>query len=153
EQAVDKTVERFGGIDILVNNASAISLTDTRHTEMKRFDLMHQVNTRGSFLCAKLCQPHLEHSDNPHILNLAPPLNFEERWFAPHTAYSISKFGMSLCVLGMAGEFRRLGIAVNALWPRTAIATAAVENLIGGKAATERSRKPSIMADAAHHIL
>lgn len=153
ERAVTSTVERFGGIDILVNNASAISLTDTSHTEMKRFDLMHQVNTRGSFLCAKLCLPYLERATNPHILNLAPPLNFEERWFAPHTAYSISKYGMSLCVLGMAGEFRSRGIAVNALWPKTAIATAAVENLLGGTAVLERSRKPGIVADAAHYVL
>ncbi len=151
--AVEQCVERFGGIDILVNNASAISLTDTLHTEMKRFDLMHQVNTRGSFLCAKLCIPHLSQRPNPHILNLAPPLNFEERWFAPHTAYSIAKFGMSLCVLGMAGELRSKRIAVNALWPRTVIATAAVENLLGGAPVVQRARKPSIVADAAHHIL
>lgn len=152
-EAVASALQHFGGIDVLVNNASAISLTDTPGTEMKRFDLMHQVNTRASFLCAKLCLPGLERAENPHILNLAPPLNFEERWFAPHTAYSIAKFGMSLCVLGMAGEFRKRGIAVNALWPKTVIATAAVENLLGGRAVVERSRHPSIVADAAHHIL
>jgi len=152
-EALAQTVERFGGIDVLVNNASAISLTDTRQTDMKRFDLMHQVNTRASFMCAKLCLPERGRAENPHILNLAPPLNFEARWFAPHTAYSISKFGMSLCVLGMAAEFRSAGIAVNALWPKTAIATAAVANLLGGQAVVERSRKPSIVADAAHHIL
>lgn len=152
-EAVARTSAHFGGIDVLVNNASAISLTDTRRTDMKRFDLMHQVNVRASFLCAKLCLPELERATNPHILNLAPPLNFEERWFAPHTAYSIAKFGMSLCVLGMAGEFRAAGIAVNALWPKTVIATAAVENLLGGQAVVERSRKPEIVADAAHHIL
>jgi len=152
-EAVARTVTRFGGIDVLVNNASAISLTDTRHTDMKRFDLMHQVNVRASFMCAKLCLPELERASNPHILNLAPPLNFEQRWFAPHTAYSIAKFGMSLCVLGMAGEFSKLGIAVNALWPKTVIATAAVENLLGGQAVVERSRHPSIVADAAYQIL
>ena len=152
-EALARTVECFGGIDALVNNASAISLTDTRQTDMKRFDLMHQVNTRASFMCAKLCLPELERAENPHILNLAPPLNFEARWFAPHTAYSIAKYGMSLCVLGMAAEFRSAGIAVNALWPKTAIATAAVANLLGGQAVVERSRKPSIVADAAHHIL
>ncbi len=152
-RAVEATAERFGGIDVLVNNASAISLTDTLHTEMKRFDLMHQVNTRGSFLCAKLCIPHLERSANPHILNLSPPLNFEERWFAPHTAYSIAKFGMSLIVLGLAGELRQRGIAVNALWPKTAIATAAIENLLGGGAAIQRARQPRIVADAAHWVL
>ena len=152
-EAVASALQHFGGIDVLVNNASAISLTDTPGTEMKRFDLMHQVNTRASFLCAKLCLPGLERAENPHILNLAPPLNFEERWFAPHTAYSIAKFGMSLCVLGMASEFRKRGIAVNALWPKTVIATAAVENLLGGQAVVERSRHPSIVADAAQHIL
>jgi citronellol/citronellal dehydrogenase len=151
--AVRQTVQRFGGIDVLVNNASAISLTDTTHTDMKRFDLMHQVNTRGSFLCAKLCVPHLQHSTNPHILNLSPPLNLEERWFAPHTAYSISKYGMSLCVLGLSGELKSKGIAVNALWPRTVIATAAVANLLGGKKVLERARTPDIVADAAHWIL
>jgi citronellol/citronellal dehydrogenase len=151
--AIDTAIGAFGGIDILVNNASAISLTGTEHTPMKRFDLMHQINTRGTFLCSKAAVPHLKKADNPHILNISPPLNMEERWFAPHVAYTMAKFGMSMCVLGMAGELRRDGIAVNALWPRTAIATAAVQNLLGGEAAMRGSRKPSIMGDAAHAIL
>jgi len=151
--AVDATVRQFGGIDILVNNASAISLTGTEHTPMKRYDLMHQINTRGTFVCSQACVPHLKKASNPHILNISPPLNMEERWFAPHVAYTMAKFGMSMCVLGMAGEFRRDGIAVNALWPRTAIATAAVQTLLGGEAAMRGSRKPSIMGDAAHAIL
>ena len=120
QAAVDATAEHFGGIDICVNNASAISLTGTLQTEMKRYDLMHQVNTRGTFLVSKTCLPHLFKSDNPHILNLSPPLNMEEKWFAPHVAYTMAKFGMSMCVLGMAGEFRDKGVAVNALWPRFA---------------------------------
>ncbi len=152
-EAVEKGVEAFGGIDICVNNASAISLTPTLQTPMKRFDLMHQINTRGTFLVSKTCIPHLLKSDNPHILNLSAPLNMEEKWFAPHVAYTMAKFGMSMCVLGMAGEFREQGIAVNALWPRTTIATAAVQNLLGGDELTRRSRKPDIMADAAHVIL
>ncbi len=152
QAAVDETVARFGGIDILVNNASAIQLTGTLATEMKRFDLMHQVNTRGTFLCSRLCIPHLKKAENPHVLNLSPPLNMEERWFAGHVAYTMAKFGMSQCVLGMAGEFRRDGIAFNALWPRTAIATAAVQNLLGGDEMVRKSRKPEIMADAAHAI-
>src|SRR5205807_177636 len=123
--AIDATVKAFGGIDILVNNASAISLTGTVQTPMKRYDLMHQINTRGTFACSQAAAPHLKKASNPHILNISPPLNMEERWFAPHVAYTMAKFGMSMCVLGMAGEFRRDGIAVNALWPRTAIATAA----------------------------
>jgi citronellol/citronellal dehydrogenase len=151
--AVAATVDAFGGIDILVNNASAISLTGTVHTPMKRYDLMHQINTRGTFVCSQACIPHLRKASNPHILNISPPLNMEERWFAPHVAYTMAKFGMSMCVLGMAGELRRDGIAVNALWPRTAIATAAVQNLLGGEAAMRGSRKPSIMGDAAHAIL
>lgn len=151
--AVGAAAERFGGIDICINNASAISLTPTAKTSMRRFDLMHSVNTRGTFLVSRTCLPHLRKSDNPHVLNISPPLNFEEKWFAPHVAYSISKYGMSLCVLGMAGEFREAGIAVNALWPRTAIATAAVKNLLGGDDMVRRSRKPEIMADAAHVIL
>jgi citronellol/citronellal dehydrogenase len=153
EQAVRKGVEEFGGIDICVNNASAISLEPTTGTSMRRFDLMQQVNTRGTFLVSKTCIPHLEKSDNPHILNMSPPLNMQEKWFAPHVAYSIAKYGMSLCVLGMAGEFRDKGIAVNALWPRTTIATAAVQNLLGGDEIVRRSRKPEILADAAHIIL
>ena len=152
QAAVDQAVEKFGGIDILVNNASAISLTGTLETAMRRYDLMHQVNTRGTFLCSQKCVPHLKKAANPHILNISPPLNVEERWFAPHVAYTMAKFGMSLCVLGMAGEFRTAGIAVNALWPRTAIDTAAMA-MLGGPDALKRCRKPEIMADAAHVIL
>jgi citronellol/citronellal dehydrogenase len=154
-QAVSRTVETFGGIDILVNNASAISLTPTPATDMKRFDLMHQVNTRGTFLCSKLCLPHLARASNPHILMISPPLHIEERWFAPHVAYSIAKYGMSLCVLGLAGELRPQGIAVNALWPRTVIDTAALRVAMAQYDNSERrrSRKPEIMADAAYVIL
>lgn len=151
--AVEKAVSEFGGLDICVNNASAISLTPTLQTDMKRYDLMHQINTRGTFLVSKTCLPHLLKSENPHILNLSPPLNFEEKWFAPHVAYTMAKFGMSLCVLGMAGEFRKAGVAVNALWPRTTIATAAVQNLLGGDKMIQHSLKPAVMADAAHIIL
>ena len=152
-EAVGKGADHFGGIDICINNASAISLTPTLQTDMKRFDLMHQINTRGTFLVSKTCIPYLLKSDNPHILNLSAPLNMEEKWFAPHVAYTMAKFGMSMCVLGMAGEFREQGIAVNALWPRTTIATAAVQNLLGGAELARRSRKPEIMGDAAHVIL
>ncbi|HET9106848.1 MAG TPA: NAD(P)-dependent oxidoreductase [Steroidobacteraceae bacterium] len=154
-RAVERTAREFGGIDILVNNASAISLTGTPATDMRRFDLMHEVNTRGTFLCSKLCLPHLERAPNPHILMLAPPLNFEERWFAPHLAYSLAKFGMSLCVLGLAGELRARGIAVNALWPRTVIGTAALRIAMqgAGAEALRRVRSPEILADAAHLIL
>ena len=151
--AVQKTVETFGGIDILVNNASAISLTGTLGTPMKRYDLMHQVNVRGTFACSQACIPHLKKAANPHILMNSPPLSFETRWFAPHVAYSIAKYGMSLCVLGMAEELRADGIAVNAVWPRTVIATAAVQNLLGGDESIKGSRKPEIMADAAYAIL
>ncbi len=149
---VEAAVERFGGIDILVNNASAISPTGTLETPAKRFDLMHQVNTRGTFLMSQACIPHLRVAANPHILNMAPPLQMDARWFAPHVAYSLAKYGMSLCVLGMSEEFRQDGIAVNALWPRTTIATAAIRNLLGGEAAISRCRKPEIVADAAHAI-
>jgi citronellol/citronellal dehydrogenase len=152
-RAVAQTIETFGGIDILVNNASAISLTSTASTEMKRFDLMHQVNTRGTFLCSKACIPALLRAPNPHILMLSPPLDLRPEYFAPHLGYSLSKFGMSLCVLGLSGELREQGIAVNALWPRTVIATAAVENLLGGAATLERARTPEIVADAAYVIL
>jgi citronellol/citronellal dehydrogenase len=152
-RAVDDTAKAFGGIDILVNNASAISLTNTASTPLKRYDLMHGINTRGTFACSQACAPHLKKSSNPHVLNISPPLNMEARWFAPHVAYTMAKFGMSMCVLGMAEEFRRDGIAFNALWPRTTIATAAIQNLLGGDAAMKSSRKPSIMADAAHAIL
>jgi citronellol/citronellal dehydrogenase len=151
--AVEKTIATFGRIDILVNNASAIHLSDTVSTPMKRYDLMHQVNTRGTFLCSQKCIPYLEKADNPHILNLSPPLNMEAKWFAPHVAYTMAKFGMSMCVLGMAEELKIKGIAVNALWPRTTIATAAVRNLLGGEGMIRASRKPEIMADAAHEIL
>jgi citronellol/citronellal dehydrogenase len=151
--AVEKAAAHFGGIDILVNNASAIQLTPTAETAMKRFDLMHQVNTRGTFVCSQACLPFLEKAANPHILMLSPPLNMAPRWFAPHVAYTMAKYGMSMCVLGMAEEFRAAGIAVNALWPRTAIATSAVKNLLGGEAAMAHSRLPAIMADAAHAIL
>ncbi|HEX3772093.1 MAG TPA: NAD(P)-dependent oxidoreductase [Polyangiaceae bacterium] len=153
QAAVAAAVKAFGGIDVLVNNASAIQLTGTVETAMKRFDLMHQVNTRGTFACSQACIPHLSKAENPHVLNLSPPLSVEEKWFAPHVAYTMAKFGMSLCVLGMAGEFRTAGIAFNALWPRTVIATAAVQNLLGGDAVIQGSRTPEIMADAAHAIL
>ncbi len=153
QAAVDKTIATFGGIDVLVNNASAISLTGTLETPMKRFDLMHAINTRGTFLCSQLCIPHLKRSANPHILNLSPPLSMKPRWFGGHVAYTMAKYGMSMCVLGMAEEFRGANIAVNALWPRTAIATAAVQNLLGGEAAMRGSRKVEIMADAAHAVL
>ena len=152
-QAVARAVETFGGIDILVNNASAISLTGTLATPLQRFDRMHQVNVRGTFACSQACLPHLLKASNPHLLNIAPPLNLAARWFAPHLAYTMAKYGMSLCVLGMAEEFRPQGVAVNALWPRTIIGTAAVMNLLGGEEAMRRSRKPEIMADAAHVIL
>jgi citronellol/citronellal dehydrogenase len=153
QAAVAEAVRTFGGIDILVNNASAISLTGTVDTPMKRFDLMHGINTRGTFACSQACIPHLAKASNPHILNISPPLNMEAKWFAPHVAYTMAKYGMSLCVLGMHEELRDKNIAVNALWPRTAIATAAVENLLGGDLVTRASRKPEIMADAAHWIL
>ena len=152
EHAVEHTMETFGGIDILVNNASAISLTGTMATPMKRYDLMHQINTRGTYACSQACMPHLIKAENPHILNLSPPLSMSPRWFAPHIAYTMAKYGMSLCVLGMAEEFKDAGVAVNALWPRTGIATAAIQ-MIGGDETMKRCRKPEIMADAAHAIL
>ena len=153
QEAVKLAVATFGGIDVLVNNASAISLTGTVDTAMKRYDLMHGVNTRGTFVCSQACIPHLAKSDNPHILNISPPLNMEARWFGPHVAYTMAKFGMSMCVLGMAEELKGQKIAVNALWPRTVIATAAVQNLLGGDATMKGSRKPDIMADAAYAML
>ncbi len=154
DAAIAAAVERFGGIDILVNNASAISLTGTVDTPMKRFDLMHQINTRGTFLCTQKAVPHLAKSSNPHVLNISPPLHstLSPRWFAPHVAYTMAKYGMSLCALGMAEEFRPLGIAVNALWPRTAIDTEAIR-LIAGQESRAKTRSPRIMADAAHWIL
>ena len=150
--AVEKAVATFGGIDILVNNASAISLTDTVSTPMKRYDLMHGINTRGTFLCSQVCIPHLAKSKNPHILNNSPPLSMKPEWFGPHVAYTMAKYGMSMCVLGMAEELKAKGIAVNAIWPRTTIATAAIQNLLGGDDMMKGSRKPEIMADAAYWI-
>ncbi len=150
--AFEEAVARFGGVDIVVNNASAISLSPAEATEMKRFDLMHSVNARGTFMVSKYAIPYLKKAQNPHILTLSPPLDMQEKWFAGHTAYSMAKFGMSLVVLGLAGELRSAGIAVNALWPRTAIATAAVENILGGEELMRRSRHPSIVADAACRI-
>jgi citronellol/citronellal dehydrogenase len=154
-EAAKRTAEHFGGIDILVNNASAISLTGTMQTPMKRFDLMFGVNVRGTFACSQACIPYLKQSAqagrNPHILNLSPPLSMKARWFAPHVAYTMAKYGMSMCVLGMSEELKQDGIAVNALWPRTVIATAAL-NVIP-LADPKRGRKPEIMADAAHAIL
>jgi citronellol/citronellal dehydrogenase len=152
QEALAKTATRFGGIDIVVNNASAISLTPVAQTDMKRFDLMHQINARGTFVVSKFAIPHLAKAANPHILMMSPPLDMKEKWFAPHTAYSMAKFGMSMVVLGLAGELRPQGIAVNALWPRTLIATAAVQNLLGGAQMMQRGRKPDIVADAAYAI-
>ncbi len=150
-QAVDEAVGRFGGIDILVNNASAIGLTGTLATPMKRYDLMHDINGRGTFLCSQACLPHLKRAPNPHILTMAPPLNMKAKWFAPHVAYTMAKYGMSMCVLGMAEEFRGDGIAVNALWPRTVILTAALQ--MNPYVNPKGCRRPSIMADAAHAVL
>jgi citronellol/citronellal dehydrogenase len=152
-QAVDATVKAFGGIDICVNNASAIQLTGTLATEMKRYDLMHQVNTRGTYLTSKACLPHLKKAANPHVLMISPPLDMSPRWFQNHVAYTMAKFGMSLCVLGMAAEFKDDGIAFNALWPRTTIATAAIRFALGGDEGMRRCRTPEIMADAAHAIV
>ncbi|HEX4408990.1 MAG TPA: NAD(P)-dependent oxidoreductase [Xanthobacteraceae bacterium] len=152
KEALDKTAAQFGGIDIVVNNASAIQLTPVTATDMKRFDLMHQINARGTFVVSKWAIPYLAKAENPHILMLSPPLDMKEKWFAPHTAYSMAKFGMSLVVLGLAGELREQGIAVNALWPRTVIATAAVQNLLGGEAVMRKARTPDILADAAYTI-
>lgn len=153
ENAINKTVEEFGGIDILVNNASAISLTPTLQTSMKRFDLMFDVNVRGTFMTSQKAIPHLKKAENPHILMLSPPLHMDARWFQNSLAYTMAKYGMSQCVLGLSAEFKRDNIAVNALWPRTAIATAAVKNLLGGDSVMKRSRKPEIVADAAYLIL
>jgi|TARA_B110000003_G_scaffold110614_1_gene113242 citronellol/citronellal dehydrogenase len=151
-EAVEQTVSHFGGIDICVNNASAISLTNTPDTDMKRYDLMHQINGRGTYLVSKYCIPHLKQSNNAHILNLAPPLDMKPKWFGPHLAYTMAKFTMSMCVLGMAEELKSDSIAVNGLWPRTAIATAAVKNVLGGEELMNISRTPEIMADAAYEI-
>lgn len=152
-RAVAETVEKHGGVDVCVNNASAIMLTGTESTPMKRFDLMHQVNVRGTFCLTQACIPHLRRADNPHVLMNSPPLSMKAKWFQNHVAYTISKYGMSMCVLGMASELEDDGIAVNALWPRTAIATAAVQNLLGGDEMIRQSRNPEIMADAAHAIV
>ncbi|OUR87063.1 short chain dehydrogenase [Gammaproteobacteria bacterium 42_54_T18] len=153
EAAINKTVETFGGIDILVNNASALNMTPTLNTPMKRFDLMHQINYRGTFLVSQKAIPHLKKADNPHVLTLSPPINLNPNWFARHVAYTISKYNMSLCVLGMAEEFKSVGIAFNALWPKTTIGTAAVRNNLGGEHVVNASRTPEIMADAAYRIL
>ncbi|MBY8992788.1 MAG: NAD(P)-dependent oxidoreductase [Candidatus Lokiarchaeota archaeon] len=153
QTAIDETLNEFGGIDILVNNASAIDLSPTLKLEMKRFDLMFSVNARGTFLCSRLCIPYLLKAENPHILNLSPPLNLDPKWFKNNVAYTMAKYGMSMCVLGMAEEFKNDGIAVNALWPRTPIATAAVKNLLGGKSSIKHSRTPEIVAEAAYLIL
>ena len=151
-EAMEKTAAKFGGIDIVVNNASAIQLTKTPDTDMRRYDLMHQINTRGTFVTSKFAIPYLEKAANPHILAISPPLDVREKWFAPHTAYTMAKFGMSLVMLGLSGELRPKGIAANALWPRTTIATAAIQNLLGGDRIMRMSRKPDIMAEAACRI-
>jgi citronellol/citronellal dehydrogenase len=153
ESAVAATVERFGGIDACVNNASAIDLSSTEALAMKRYDLMQDINTRGTFVVSRACIAHLRRAENPHILTLSPPIGLEPRWLGPHIAYTISKYGMSLCALGFAAELREDGIASNTLWPRTAIATAAVQNLLGGDEMMARSRKPEVYADAAYAVL
>jgi citronellol/citronellal dehydrogenase len=150
--AIDQTAAHFGGIDIVVNNASAIQLTPSEQTDMRRFDLMHQINARGTFMVSKYAIPYLAKAANPHIMMLSPPLDMKEKWFAPYTAYAMAKFGMSLVVLGLAGELRGKDIAVNALWPRTTIATAAIKNLLGGEALMRMSRKPEILAEAAYRV-
>jgi citronellol/citronellal dehydrogenase len=152
KSAIERTVATFGGIDIVVNNASAVQRTSVVDTDMRRFDLMHQINTRGTFMVSKYAIPYLEKANNPHILMNSPPLDMREKWFAGSTAYSIAKYGMSLVVLGLAGELREKGIAVNALWPRTTIATAAINNLLGGERVMRMSRTPEIMADAAYLV-
>ena len=152
QAAVEATVQRFGGIDICVNNASAIQLTGTLQTDMKRYDLMHQINARGTYLTSKACLPHLKQAANPHVLMLSPPLDMSPRWFGTHVAYTMAKFGMSMCVLGMAEEFKGDGVAFNALWPRTGIATAAIKNALAGEEGMRRCRTPDIMADAAYAI-
>jgi citronellol/citronellal dehydrogenase len=152
KKAIEKVVQTFGGIDILVNNASAISPTPTLETSMKSFDLMHSINTRGTFLVSKICIPHLLKSSNPHILNMSPPLSMQGKWFGPHVAYTMAKYGMSLCVLGMAEEYKGK-IAVNALWPRTYVATAAIQYILGGDESMKRSRKEDILSDASYIVL
>lgn len=152
-EAVAATVERFGGIDIVVNNASAVDVSPARKLPMKKYDLMQEVNTRGTYLLTAAAIEHLERAENPHVLTMSPPLNLDPKWFGAHTAYSISKYGMSMVTLGLAEELREAGIAVNSLWPRTIIATAAIRNVLGGEAAMARARDPRIMGDAAHAIL
>ncbi|MEO7198427.1 MAG: SDR family oxidoreductase, partial [Solirubrobacterales bacterium] len=151
--AVAAAVEQFGGIDLCVNNASAINLSGTEDMNMKRYDLMQDINARGTYVFSKHCIPHLKAADNPHVLTLSPPLSLDPKWAKVHVAYTMAKYGMSLCTLGMAEEFRDDGIAFNSLWPRTLVATAAVRNLLGGDAAMARSRKPEIMSDSAHAVL
>ncbi|MDX6692388.1 MAG: citronellol/citronellal dehydrogenase [Solirubrobacteraceae bacterium] len=151
--AVERTVHHFGGVDIVVNNASAIDVSPSATVAMKRYDLMQNVNTRATFLLSRTCVPYLHDAANPHVLTLSPPLSLDPRWYRPHLAYTLAKFGMSMCTVGMAAEHADAGIAFNSLWPRTIIATAAVRNLLGGEAAIARSRRPEIVADAAHHIL
>ena len=153
KEAVGLTAKTFGGIDILINNASAINMLGTLKTEMKRFDLMHNINTRGTYMTSKYCLPYLLKVENPHILNLAPPLNMSAKWFSGHLAYTMAKYGMSMCVLGMSEEFRKEGVAINALWPRTFIATAAVQNILGGDETIRRSRNEDIISDSAYIIL
>jgi citronellol/citronellal dehydrogenase len=153
EAAVAATIDRFGGIDVCVNNASAIDLSGTEALAIKRYDLMQDINTRGTFVVSRACIPHLKRAENPHILTLSPPISLEPRWLAPHVAYTIAKYGMTLCALGFAAEFRDAGIASNALWPRTLIATAAVQNVIGGDEAMAASRKPELYADAAYAVV
>ena len=153
EQAVAKTIEVFGGIDILINNASAISLTNIEQTEPKRFDLMFDINVRGTFFVSRACIPHLRKGSNPHILNLSPPINMDRKWLGAHTAYTLSKYNMSMIALGLSEELKKDGIAANTLWPQTTIATAAVQNLLGGDQLMQMSRKPEIVADAAYFIL
>jgi citronellol/citronellal dehydrogenase len=151
--AVEQAVDRFGGIDVCVNNASAINLAGTETLEMKRYDLMQDINTRGTFVVSKACVPHLKQAENPHVITMSPPLSLDPKWLQGHVGYTIAKYGMSFCTLGMAEEFRGDGIAFNSLWPRTLIATAAVQNLLGGDEAMARSRRPELMADAAHAIV
>jgi citronellol/citronellal dehydrogenase len=151
--AVAQTVGRFGGIDVCINNASAINLAGTEAMDMKRYDLMQAINTRGTYVVSKACIPHLKQSDNGHVLTLSPPISLQPRWLGPHIGYTLAKYGMSLCTLGMAEEFKNDGIAFNALWPKTLIATAAVQNLLGGDTAMAKSRRPEIVADAAYAIL
>ncbi|MBS1742679.1 MAG: NAD(P)-dependent oxidoreductase [Bacteroidetes bacterium] len=153
QNVVDKTVEKFGGIDILINNASAITLTTTEQTEPKRFDLMYDINVRGTFMMSKACIPQLKKGNNPHILNLSPPLNMDLKWFTNHLAYTISKYDMTMIVLGLSAELKKYNIAANSLWPRTTIATAAVQNLLGGDMLMKMSRTTAILADAAYFIL